>query len=269
MQGLRQIFILSLFLAVFSSCSKFEKVLKSSDFELKYKKAIEYYEKHNYSNAITLFEELIPVFKGTQRAEEIYYYYAYCHYYQGDYALAGYHFRNYSRTYYSSKHTEECAYMNAYCYYLNSPHYTLDQSDTKFAIQEMQAFINNFPISTKIDTCNQIISKLRGKLEKKSYEIIKQYYKLSDWKAVNTEGENFLKDFAESNRVEEIKYMIIKSLYNLALNSIESKKVERIDKAIENYLKFVDLHPSSQYLKDVESVYTDCLKFKNTKNTNN
>ncbi len=245
-----------------ASCGKFDKLVKSSDYELKYQKALEYYNKHNYTNAITLLQELIPVYKGTERAEEVYYYFSYCHYYQGDYSLAGYHFRNYYRTYPASKHAEECAYMNAYCYYLNSPKYSLDQQDTKFAMQEMQIFANEFPTSTKLDTVNQIIDKLRSKLEKKAYEITKQYYNLSDWKAAAGSGENFVKDFPESARIEEIRYLIIKSLYYLAENSIESKKLERVDKAIENYLKFVDLHPSSNYLRDIESVYSGCLKLK-------
>ncbi|HEX7413767.1 MAG TPA: outer membrane protein assembly factor BamD, partial [Bacteroidia bacterium] len=100
------------------ACGDFNKILKSSDFELKYTKAIEYYDKTNYVSAQTLFEELIPVFKGTDRAEQIYYYYTYCHYYLTDYALAGFHFRTFTRTFHNSTHAEECAFMNAYCYYL-------------------------------------------------------------------------------------------------------------------------------------------------------
>src|SRR4051812_48869303 len=77
-------FISLLAIAIYS-CSKFDKLVKSSDYELKYKKALEYYNHGNYTNAMTLLEELIPVFKGTERAEEVYYYYSYCNYNQGDY----------------------------------------------------------------------------------------------------------------------------------------------------------------------------------------
>src|ERR1700743_1250564 len=87
------------FCTLFFACGNFNKILKSSDYEFKYTKAIEYYNKSNYTSAETLFEELIPVFKGTDRAEQVYYYYSYCHYYLTDYALAGFHFRTFARTF--------------------------------------------------------------------------------------------------------------------------------------------------------------------------
>ncbi|HWY37575.1 MAG TPA: outer membrane protein assembly factor BamD, partial [Bacteroidia bacterium] len=121
-------FLTVLLSLVVFSCGKYNKILKSSDYELKFTKAIEYYNKGNYTAALTLFEELIPVFKGTEKAEQVYYYYSYCNYYLGDYSLAGFHFRTFSRAFHNSSHAEECAYMNAYCYFLSSPRYSLDQS---------------------------------------------------------------------------------------------------------------------------------------------
>ena len=257
-------YILTLLICfTFFACSNFNKVLKSSDYELKYTKAIEYYNKTNYTSAQTLFEELIPVFKGTDRAEQVYYYYTYCHYYLTDYALAGFHFRMFARTFPNSTHAEECAFMNAYCYYLSSPRYTLDQSDTKNAIQEIQNFLNEFPESKRVDTCNILMDKLRGKLEKKSYEITKGYFFRDDWKAATPACENFVKDFPESKHNDEMRFMIIKSYYLLAKNSVESKKPERLEKAMENYLKFVDLHPNSPFLPEAEVIYKDCERLKN------
>ncbi|HKC68992.1 MAG TPA: outer membrane protein assembly factor BamD [Bacteroidia bacterium] len=263
MKGKYLKYILTLFVAfVFFACGDFNKILKSSDYELKYTKAIEYYNKANYTSAQTLFEELIPVFKGTDRAEQVYYYYTYCHYYLTDYALAGFHFRTFARTFPNSQHAEECAFMNAYCYYLSSPKYSLDQSDTKNAIQEIQNFLNEYPESKQVDTCNILMDKLRFKLEKKSYEITKGYFFRDDWKAAAPACENFIKDFPESPHNDEMLFMIIKSYYLLAKNSVESKKADRIEKAMENYLKFVDLHPNSHFLAEAESIYKDCERLK-------
>ena len=180
----------------------------------------------------------------------------------GDYALAGFHFRTFSRAFHASSHAEECAYMNAYCYFLSSPRYSLDQSDTKNAIQELQNYVNEYPESTRLDTCNVLIDKLRGKLQRKAYEIAKAYYFRSDWKSAVPAFENFVKDFPESNKLEEVEFLIVKSWFLLAKNSIDSKKAERIEKSIESYLKFVDLHPQSPYLKEAEGIYLECKKFK-------
>lgn len=249
-------------LALWLGACQYNRILKSSDYELKFTKAIEYYNKGNYTAAQTLLEELIPVFKGTAKSEEVYYYYTYTHYYLGDYSLAGFHFRTFARAFRNSPHAEECAYMNAYCYFRSSPRYSLDQSDTKNAIQEMQNFINDYPESKRIDTCNILIDKLRGKLERKAYEGAKAYYFREDYKAAVTAFENFIKDFPESSNIEEMRFLIVKAYYLLAKNSFESKKLERFEKSMDYYLKFVDLHPQSQYLKEAEGIYLDSQKLK-------
>ncbi|HXB39651.1 MAG TPA: outer membrane protein assembly factor BamD [Bacteroidia bacterium] len=249
-------------LAFWLSACQYNRILRSSDYELKFTKAIEYYNKGNYTAAQTLFEELIPVFKGTPRAEEVYYYYTYTHYYLGDYGLAGFHFRTFARAFHNSPHAEECSYMNAFCYYLSSPRYSLDQSDTKNAIQEMQNFVNEFPESKRIDTCNTLIDNLRAKLEKKAYMVCKAYYFRDDWKSAIPAFENFIKDFPESVKVEEFRFLIIKSYFLLAKNSVESKKPERLEKSMDNYLKFVDLHPQSLFLKEAEGIYLECQKLR-------
>ena len=101
-------FILIAVFSLLTSCDRFNKLLKSSDYDLKLKRADEYYKKANYIKAEQLYSELIPVFKGTEKAEEIYYYFTYCNYYIGDFGLSQYHFKNYTRQFPNGKHTEEC-----------------------------------------------------------------------------------------------------------------------------------------------------------------
>ncbi|MGZ3932521.1 MAG: outer membrane protein assembly factor BamD, partial [Bacteroidia bacterium] len=233
-----------------------------SNYELKLERAAEFYKKGTYVKALQLYEELIPIYKGSEKAEEIYYYYTYCNYYQGDYSLSQYHFKNFVRQFPTSKHTEECSFMNAYCYYMSSPNYRLDQTDTKAAIREFQSFVDDYPESRRVDTCNVLMSNLRLKLEHKDYDMVKQYYKLSDYKAVIASVNTFSKEFPDSKYVEEIRYLVIDSYYKLAINSVPAKKVQRLDGAIESYLKFVDLYPKSEFLGKAEGIYTTCVQVK-------
>jgi outer membrane protein assembly factor BamD len=239
---------------------KFNKLVKSGDMDAKYAAAIKYFEKEEYTRALTLFEELMGVYRGTSKAEEVHYYYAYCSYNLEDYIVAGYQFRNFVKIFPSSIHAEECAYMNAYCFYLNSPEYSLDQIDTKLAIKEFQRFTNMYPQSKHIQECNDLLDKLRAKLEHKSYENSMLYYNMSDYKSSVVAFGNHLKEFPESKHVEELNYLIIRSYYLLALNSIDSKKQERFKAAADHYLKFVDMYPKSDYLKQAEMVYSSALK---------
>lgn len=229
-------------------------------------KAKEYYDKEHYIKSSQLYEELIPIVKGTERAEEVYYYYAWSEYNMGDYIISQYHFKNFTKQFPLSKHTEECYFMNAYCYYLTSANYKLDQTSTKAAIKEFQSFVDIYPESTKIDSCNTLIDQLHYKLEKKDYEIVKQYFKVDDWKAAIVSTKNFIKEYPASQYNDEMFYLMIDSYYLLAINSIRSKKEERLDFAIENYVKFVDLYPKSPYLSGAESIYSSCKKIKENLN---
>ena len=224
--------------------------------------AVKYYEKEDYVKALTLLEELITLYRGTSKEENALYYYANTNYYMGDFEMARYHFRNFVKSFPNNKYAEECAFMTAECYYLNSPSYSLDQSDTKIAIKEFQAFINEYPKSTRVAQGNEIIDKLREKLEKKYYEISKQYYHTGDYKSAVYSFNNTLKDFPDTKFREELNFLIIKSYYLLALNSIESKKAERLKLTIDAYIKFVDNFPNSVFLKSAESLYESAIKMK-------
>ena len=59
-------------------CSKYQRTLKGPDNEKKYDMAMAYYEKGDYLRALQLFDQLLPFFKGTGKAEELNYYYPYC-----------------------------------------------------------------------------------------------------------------------------------------------------------------------------------------------
>ena len=55
------------------SCGEYNKILKSTDYELKYDYAKKAFERKKYMQAATLLEELVAIFKGTDRAEESFY----------------------------------------------------------------------------------------------------------------------------------------------------------------------------------------------------
>ncbi|MCK9206815.1 MAG: outer membrane protein assembly factor BamD [Salinivirgaceae bacterium] len=248
--------VFSILTTLLISCSEYQKVLKNSDYNLKYEKALVYYEKGDYYRAQSLFDELVSIFKGTDKSEKILYYYADCHYQQKDYVLGAYYFENFAKTFPYSEFTEKAAYTAAYCYYLNSPKYTLDQTDTRKAIEAMQVFINKYPTSTYVTEANDIIEKLRSKLELKSYESAKLYFKLGEYHAASIALRNSLKDFPDTHYREELLYLIVKSNFLLAENSVKEKQGERYQNTISEYYSFLDEFPESKYLEEIEKMYT-------------
>lgn len=239
---------------------KYNKLLKHGTIEEKYAAAIKYFEKENYTKALTLFEELVTVYKGTAKAEEINYYFAYCNYNLEDYIIAGYQFRNFVKNFPNSVHAEECAYMNAFCFYLNSPPYSLDQTDTRLAIKEFQRFTTQYPKSERIEKCNELLDILRGKLERKAAENAMLYYVMGDYRASAAAFANYVKDFPSSKNAEYYSFLSLRSFFLMAENSIEKKKEERYKLTVESYLKFIETYPNSVHLKEAEGLYSGALK---------
>jgi outer membrane protein assembly factor BamD len=248
------IVIFAFSILLFSCKGSYQRLLRSADYELKYKKAVEYYEKKDYSRALPLLEELVTVMRGTARAEKIHYYYAQTNYAIEDYLLASYHFKDFARTYPQSPYVEEATFLSAYCFYLTSPPYSLDQANTISAIQEMQIFINLYPQSTHLQECNTIIDKLRLKLENKAFDISKLYYNTANYKAAMVAFENFQKDFPDSKYSEEAYYLQLKASHLLAINSIEAKMPERLHTTQDLCQKYLDRFPKGRFYSATESI---------------
>ncbi len=256
----KTIFISVILLLLASSCSKYQRLLKSEDYEEKYQMAMVFYEQANYDKALQLFDQLLPYYRGSDRAERLSYYYANAHYYQQDYELASFYFKRFSKTFPKSKFAEECSFMSAYCKYLDSPRHTLDQTSTLDAIQELQLFINTNVQSERIGECNRLIDDLRAKLELKEMNIARLYYKMEDYTAAITAFKNILKDYPETQFREEIMIGMLRSQYNLAINSVEIKKEDRLNEALASYDNFTAQFPQSQYANEAKGMQKSTLR---------
>lgn len=241
-------------------CGGYNTLLRSGSYDKKYYCALKYYHQKKYDKAMGLFEELAPIGKGGQRGEECAFLFAFCNFHAEDYESASFYFMVFGKNYPYSAHVEEAAYMVAYCAYLSSPDYNLDPTNTYRGIQELQLFIDRYPGSSRIATCNTLIDKLRHKLEMKEFTAAKQYYRMRQYKAAIQSFKNVMDDYPETEFREECIYLIIKSAYEYAGESIESKRFERYKIAVDNYLTFKAKYPQSTRLNEVTSIYEESLK---------
>lgn len=233
-----------------SACNRDQNLaLKSADKDFILKVANQKFEKKKWKDALALYERLSNLVAGTDDAPEVVYHSAYANYYDENYKLAGHQFKNFSVSFPQDKRAEEAAYMSALCYYEGSMDYNLDQTSTNLAINELQNFLNNYPDSERSKNINQLIDELTYKLEFKAYENARQYYKMADYKAANIAFENVLEDFPSTKLREKIHDYILRSRYELAVNSIHDLKKHRIENAL-SFTKQVEREtPNSENVK--------------------
>ncbi len=240
---------------VVAGCSEYNKVLKSTDIEYKYTKAVEYYNNKECHKSLPILEELIGLTRGSSRAEDVYFYYAQSHYCVKDYYLANYYFKSFAKTFTNSPRAEICQFNAARCSYELSPTYSLDQADTRNSIDEFQLFLDKFPNSHLRDSANKMIVLLNSKLETKAYENARIFEKTGKYKAASQSLKQFLKDYPASVYKEDVLYLVVKSDYLYAEGSIEEKKLDRYRSTIESYITFANSFPESKKLKDAEGYY--------------
>jgi outer membrane protein assembly factor BamD len=245
------------------SCSQYEKVLKSEDVILKYNTAFEYYNKEEYTRAGALFDQLAPITRGTRRADSVYFFQAMTQYKLNDYIIAGHYFNSFVMQYENSRFIEEAAYMEAYCYYLQSPRPELDQTSTYQAMDAFRLYMIRYPGSSKIAECQRILQEMNEKLMRKAFLAASLYYNVDDYRAAIVSLNGCLTDYPETDNREEIMFMLLKSKYMLALNSITAKQTERFQDAVDEYYAFIAEFPESKNKKEAETIYRESSKYIN------
>jgi outer membrane protein assembly factor BamD len=247
-----------------ASCGEYHKIMKSDDYQMKYRKAVEFYNSGSYTKALSLFDNIKTVFIGTSRAQSIAYYRAFCNYNMKQYSYAAELFRQFVATYPESAYTEECLYMVGYCNYLDSPSPRLDQTVSQNSIKDFQLYLSRYPASSRKDKINAYIEELQDKLAYKDYLNARGYYDREFYKAAVISLQNCLKDYPGSKYREDILYMLFNSKYEMAVNSVEDKKLERYNDAKEEYYYFVEEYPQSKHLTEINKKYEDVNKFLET-----
>jgi outer membrane protein assembly factor BamD len=244
-----------------AGCGEYEKLLKGRDFQKKYEAAVELYEKGDYVRAATLLDQVDNIFRGTTKADTVKYYQAKSYYGQKDYMMAGHYFGELSVTYPSSNFIEEADFMIAYCFYMQSPRPELDQDNTYKTITAMQMFMVKYPNSERIDECQQIIVEMSDKLVEKSFISAKLYYDLGYYKSAIQALRNSLIAYPDTKYREELLFLILKSSYLLADNSIPSKQRERFQAAVDEYYSFIGEFPDGPHTREAKRIYDTSTKF--------
>lgn len=240
-----------------SKSSGKNKKISFETYEENYQKACDLYNRQMFISAARIFEELYPLSLGTPRADSILFLFADCYYQNRDYEMAAFHFKEYAGKYSTNPRAEDAHYKAILALSHCSPEYSLDQTETYYVIEEIQVFIRQYPHSTHMEECNQLLDKMRNKLAQKKFEILKLYYDTENYKAAQIIAKNFFKEFASSSYADDAYAILVKNNYEYAQKSVENKKVERYNECIEAYQSLKASYPASPFIYEVQKYAVD------------
>lgn len=255
----KYLFLLPL-LALLASCTEYNKVLKSRDIDYKFNYAKRAYEEKKYLQASTILNEIYTPLRGTANGEEALFLLAMSYYGNQDYTNANVFFKTYYQRYPKGKFAELSNFYSGYGFYLESPDPQLDQTYTIKAIEELQNFLERYPRSEKATEAQNAVFELQDKLTLKELQNAQLYYNLGNFMGNNYESavivaQNALKDYPYSKYREDFEFLILKSKYQMARNSVAEKMSERFSDVIDEYYSFVNNYPESSHLKEAATIF--------------
>ena len=258
---MKRYFVFLLLLLFIASCvGQYESLLNGSDSELKYAKAMEYFKAKKFNRSKELFDKIVMVYRGTPKDDSVQYYLGLSHYNYGDYAEAEVVFEMFTQVFPRSPFTEKARFLRIDCLYDMTYRWELDQLPTNKAISVINEFLYDFPNSEYLDKCKAMSYELYGRLERKSFEAAKLYYKIEDYRAAAYALKNVLRDNPDNRFREDIMYYIVASNYKYAANSVVYRQRERFLAVIDEYYNFITEYPESKYSNELEGMFKKAQK---------
>jgi outer membrane protein assembly factor BamD len=231
---------------VFSSCGSSDKSDKQINedpekaFEIAYKK----YQKKDYYDAIEDFSLIKLKYSGTKVIDKAIYYLGMSYYARKEYILAAYEFEYLLKNYSGSEFALKSRYQLALCYYGLSPAYNLDQSYTKYAMQEFRNFMDLYPKDPLSSEAEKRIVELKNKLALKELKAAEQYMILGNYKSAIIYYDALLDEYFETEYADDALYGKIQALMAKKKYADVKKEIERFESKFRN----------SEFLPRIENI---------------
>ena len=220
-----------------------------------YERGLALYERGRYERAAEYFQAVFDFGRGHEWASDAQFYLAQSYYHNKEYILAASEFSRFSEIYRTDARVAEAEYWRAMAYYQLSPSYQLDQSDTERAIDQFLAFIDRFPDHERSDDAVDRIQELRQKLARKQIDAAALYERRELFEAAALTYERIFDEFSTTQWADDALLGATRSWLSFAEQSIRARQPERLQRAIDNYQRMVQLFPDSPLVREAEQFY--------------
>ncbi|RMF10110.1 MAG: outer membrane protein assembly factor BamD [Candidatus Neomarinimicrobiota bacterium] len=171
------------------------------DFEARFKKGMEYFEKKKYVQAQEEFNYVVLSGSHTEWGDDAMFYLGESYFLNKEYLLAINEYDRLTRRMMFSPFIEQARWRICESYFKLSPEYYLDQENTHKAIDKIQEFLDDYPQSEYTEQANQMMIDLRNKLGRKVYETGILYIKLGAYDSALQAFQEVLKTYYDTEYV--------------------------------------------------------------------
>ena len=252
----RKSFSLFLLAAIFllSACGGTGRLRYNSPQEA-FERGMELYERERYDRAAQYFQGVFDYGRTSEVAADAQLFLARSYFHNGEYILAASEYTRFISTFRTDPRTEDAEFGRAMSYYNLSPPYELDQSNTREAVQYFQLFLDRYPQSELADDAEQRIRELREKLARKQLAAAQQYEGREMYEAAALTYESVFDGYPDTRWADDALLGAIRSYVAFSERSVQARQAERLQAAVDNYERLIQLFQDSPLLKEAEPFY--------------
>ncbi len=251
---MKKLVFLLLIAVTLVGCGQFNKALKSTNYNDKIAMIDTLMRKEKYGKALQLFEQVRAKYRGTDSAKYVRIRFADALYGDENYPNSAYQYESFARDYPQHEEHERAEFMAAKSHYQMSPIFSKDQTDTEIALAKLQEYININPKGEYLDEANVLVDELRLKLDKKAYEIAKNYHHRESYIPAIATFKNFIVEHPGSVYMDDAQFYLLDSQFQYAKKSTFNLIPERMEQAKKYYNTFIKRHPQSEYRKRADEL---------------
>ncbi len=220
-----------------------------------FEKGKEYFDRGKYDRAAEYFQGVFDFGRTTEEAPEAQLYLARSYYENREYILAANEYTRFLNVYRNDPRAEQAEYERAMSYYRQSPEYELDQTPTEQAITYFQLFLDRFPASELKEDAEERIRELREKLAHKEFAGAELYERRELYEAAALSYVRVFDQYPDTRWADDALLGAIRTYILYSEQSVRGKQQERLQIALDNYERLVQLFPDSPLLKEAERYY--------------
>ncbi|PSQ74473.1 MAG: outer membrane protein assembly factor BamD [Bacteroidetes bacterium SW_7_64_58] len=251
--------LLFAFFGAFVGCSGSGQITYEGP-EDAYKKGMTQMEEEDYQQAIRLFRAVFEYGRGNEWAPKARFKLAMAQRKLGKHLVAANEFKRFTQLYRNNELIPRAEFERANSYYLRSPMYRLDQSDSREAISLFRLFVDRHPNHELVPEAKEKVNELRAKLARKKYAAGQLYERREMWKAATTVYEGAFDQYPDTPWADDALLGAVRTYIRFADRSVQEKRADRYQKAIENYNRLTQLFPESDLLNKAESLYSEARR---------
>lgn len=243
-------------LVVVAGCSGSNRLQHRSP-EDAYQQGMQRFENEDYDEAIRYFRAVFSYGRANDWADDAQLQMARAYRNNNQFRLAATEYRRFLELYRNDERVPTAEYERAMSYFELSPRYQLDQTDTRQALSLFQLFIDRYPNHELVPEAQEHITELREKLAHKKYEAATLYETRDMYRAAALTHEVVFDQYPETSWADDALLGAIRSYIEYSAQSVEQRQAERLQQAVENYNRLVQVFPDSPLLKEAEALYED------------